>query len=721
MKHRSINKSIRKTWNVATCHQTFSCRSQHLIAHIFGQVTQIATMSRLVELGRRKFISVSALADVLKDIKENGMPTHVSRSSIKRARDHEFEQYNTPYGAVLKSMNIGTDENGDPCCFWFADSRACLYYMISESPKLAQFIREKLAAHPCNIEKPWHIVVYNDEISPGDQLQHHNPRKTQAFYYSFLEFGADALSSEFLWFTLSAARSDDVSEIEGLSFGTFAKEQMRSFEQWSTVGFQCGAIMIWARVKLLVADESAIKYTLDVKGASGNLPCFKCRNILSKKAFAKSRPSSGMLSITELDFEKFDRHDDNTLKANALHLAAQKPILRKGEFEKLETALGLNFNPSGVLLSELDFLPFTGTCYDPQHVYLVNGIFNSEVGQLLVVLKKVRSRYQTLHRFFQSFDWPANAKSGKKIIDNRSTKSVTDSDKSKHPTLSCPASDALGAYGLLQEFLMLRVLSMAMDENKRAVVAACASFFALCTVITMATMIPRGGISPSMLMEAIVKHLSLHTEAYGNLHWVPKFHYSLHLPEQLAIWGMLIFCFAHKRKHKEVKRYLQGRQNTSATYDKNVLHDVLHIQKMALSEDFPYPRGTQLLHPRPASKKTVQFLQENFPDSTDFFTSVDAKAGNFVTCHIDDVIYLKWDDQMAIGQIKILCSADGECVACVTIWTRLPHRNMYNMRGDDYFILLTDIVDTCVYRISGDVAYVVPPRGAVHAELLEKT
>ena len=134
--------------------------------------------------------------------------------------------------------------------------------MISESPKLAQFIQEKLAAHPCTIDNPWSIFVYNDEIAPGDQLQHHNSRKTQAFYYSFLEFGADSLSSEFLWFTLSAARSDDVSEIDGLSFGIFAKSQMLSFEHWSTVGFQCGTIMIWARVKLFVADESAIKYTL---------------------------------------------------------------------------------------------------------------------------------------------------------------------------------------------------------------------------------------------------------------------------------------------------------------------------------------------------------------------------------------------------------------------------------------------------------------------------
>ncbi len=155
-------------------------------------------MARLENLGRRKFVSVAGLADVLKDIRDHGMPSAISKDSIKRARDSEFEDYDTPYGKVIKSQEIGTDEDGNPCTFWFGDSRAVLYYMLSESPKLADFVREKLADHPCSIDDPWHIIVYNDEITSGNQLLHHNRRKTHAFYYSFLEFGVLGLSSEFL-------------------------------------------------------------------------------------------------------------------------------------------------------------------------------------------------------------------------------------------------------------------------------------------------------------------------------------------------------------------------------------------------------------------------------------------------------------------------------------------------------------------------------------------
>ena len=162
---------------------------------------------------------------------------------------------------------------------------------------------------------------------------------------------------------------------------------------------------------------------------------------------------------------------------------------------------------------------------------------------------------------------------------------------------------------------------------------------------------------------------------------MPKFHYALHLADQHLLWGALLFCFAHERKHKEVKRYLQGRQNTSATWEKNILQDVLHIQKLALREAFPYPRGTQLLRPRSPDRDWSAFLSREFPGRQDLLVSIDAKAGNFVYCHIKDVVYVAWNDTMVIGQIQQLCSVDGECMAFICVWTKMPQNNMYNTSG----------------------------------------
>ena len=139
-------------------------------------------MARLADLGRRKYVSSAGLEDVLKDIRDNGMPDSISRRAIKRARDSEFDDFVTPYGPIMKSVVIGNDEDGRPCTFWLSDSRATLYYLMSESPKLTDFVRETLKTRPCSINNPWSIIIYNDEISPSDQLLHHNRRKTQTFY-----------------------------------------------------------------------------------------------------------------------------------------------------------------------------------------------------------------------------------------------------------------------------------------------------------------------------------------------------------------------------------------------------------------------------------------------------------------------------------------------------------------------------------------------------------
>ena len=198
---------------------------------------------------------------------------------------------------------------------------------------------------------------------------------------------------------------------------------------------------------------------------------------------------------------------------------------------------------------------------------------------------------------------------------------------------------------------------------------------------------------------------------------MPKFHYSLHLADQYETWGALLFCFAHERKHKEIKRYLQGRMNTSASLEKNVLQDVIHMQKLALREDFPYPRGTQLLSPRSPNRGWEVFIRREFPGRSDVSVCIDAKAGNFVYCHLGDVACVAWDDSIVTGQIQQLCNIDGECMAFICIWTKMPQTNMFDTRGTSYFVLLADVIDTCIYKIEGGIAYVLPPRGALHDKL----
>ena len=116
---------------------------------------------------------------------------------------------------------------------------------------------------------------------------------------------------------------------------------------------------------------------------STNLPCFKCSNILSRKAFAKS-DKRNYFSITEMNPRNFDLHDDKSIRDNAVYLRDNAPpVMTKGNHQAKQIALGLNYNPRGIILRMPRFDIAKGSCYDPQHVLLVNGVWNSEVGQLL--------------------------------------------------------------------------------------------------------------------------------------------------------------------------------------------------------------------------------------------------------------------------------------------------------------------------------------------------
>ena len=100
-------------------------------------------------------------------------------------------------------------------------------------------------------------------------MRHHNHRKVQAYYWSFLEFGIEALTSEFLWFTLLLVRSDYVTKMQDHGVGQLCKQIILSFANIGTEGFRCGSIVFWAKVGKFIAGVAALKANFHVKGAGG--------------------------------------------------------------------------------------------------------------------------------------------------------------------------------------------------------------------------------------------------------------------------------------------------------------------------------------------------------------------------------------------------------------------------------------------------------------------
>ena len=89
-----------------------------------------------------------------------------------------------------------------------------LPHALSNCPGFKHRFLEALAARPSSAASPWRLILYIDEITPGNVIRPDNKRKITAFYYSFCELG-DFLRNEEAWLLAGVLRSDVVKNISG--------------------------------------------------------------------------------------------------------------------------------------------------------------------------------------------------------------------------------------------------------------------------------------------------------------------------------------------------------------------------------------------------------------------------------------------------------------------------------------------------------------------------
>ena len=94
-----------------------------------------------------------------------------------------------------------------------ANPFAMLYAALDKSANMRALFQDRLAVQPCSLERPWSIILYSDEVTPGNPLNTANNRKLQCIYWSFAELGFVALSHEECWFVLVVELSSTVSNI----------------------------------------------------------------------------------------------------------------------------------------------------------------------------------------------------------------------------------------------------------------------------------------------------------------------------------------------------------------------------------------------------------------------------------------------------------------------------------------------------------------------------
>lgn len=486
----------------------------------------------LANIGRKSFVTLRGLDAVLHELHEFGFIDDnaikgTARRSIKRARHLEFADP-TCYGLIVRTIPFpGKLKPGSPSTFnlSYVHPLAAFRHACDVSEMFRQHVQRQFAQKPSAPDQPWNIVLYTDEITCGDPRSR-NTLKMMAVYWTFKELGSRSLCNEYHWFLLTATDADNIKCIDG-GMSAFAKHLLLLFFQepnsLSVNGMVVADLVIFAIVGVHCSDLPALKAVLEMKGHGGLVPCLCCRFTT-----ADTRMAVGVIQdITNTDLSLHVQHDDASVHAQVDNLRDCKARLGPEDFKRQEMAVGLNYVENGVLCcNELRnvFPPVSSLMYDWMHIYIVNGLWNCELGLLLGVLFRIVGiKFTVLHEFIQTFTWPLkfNAKDIKSVFARKTF--VTKGD------VTASASEALSVYNVVRLFLIMQVMRPRMNETLRA---ACISYFALCSVLDLLSSFD--SIDPNTLHDRIKRHIDMFKLVYGEEEFHPKHHFALHLPSMLA-------------------------------------------------------------------------------------------------------------------------------------------------------------------------------------------
>ena len=474
-----------------------------------------------------------------------------------------------------------------------------LPHCICKCQGFGNIVRRVLEQNPPSVNRPWRLVLYLDEVTPGNLLRPDNRRKMVAWYASFLELG-NFLRLETAWLTIGIIRSTQAKLVAAGLSGVMRHLMRKTFlgpRSISNAGILVPLacpILLFAKFHRLIADEAACKAVWNVKGAAGIRPCMDCKNVVAiatekNPSLCEFDTSGYIVDIACFDQKRFDPQGDGDLARS--HDALQAMVARgctKVEIDKMEKASGINFDPDS-LLADAELRPLISQCSnvrDPMHVLLANGIMNWELYLFLAAWAQSSNfKYETM-KLFLSADWSTPAKS---LTPRMLTEVFSDSrETASHAagTFKASASEILSVYPAVRYFAE-RVIAPTgkIAHELRSFLACCK----LLDVMQNAKYSKASGALVDQFDRAASHFLRSHTEAYAKEHVKPKHHFLMHVGKQWREDEFVLDCFVHERKHQAIKACADHVKNTQV-FERTVLaaavnacvHELEHVIESGL-------------------------------------------------------------------------------------------------------------------------------------------
>ena len=194
----------------------------------------------------------------------------VSRTSLRKTVDDVFRH-------VGEHLDLPSVRGGPVRVFFVSIPK--LWSRILNGSDVG-YAKQLLALPRSSLGNPWHLILYGDEVTPGNILAPDNQRKTFSVAFTLREFAADVRSHTAAWFPLCLIRTHEYQRIHG-GISTVMRFLLRHIflTQRLSHGVAIGRLgVVHLGVSNVIMDGDAIRLTLNTFAAKALLPC-TCLNV----------------------------------------------------------------------------------------------------------------------------------------------------------------------------------------------------------------------------------------------------------------------------------------------------------------------------------------------------------------------------------------------------------------------------------------------------------
>ncbi len=613
--------------------------------------------------------SQAALQAIIQLAKKEGLPELSSSNDQRAARVQLVESAHGGHlGPLIQEATLAQADGGT-MTLPYVNFLVYISKLYSQGGSFTQLLQAKHAQNPSSPDKPWGLTLYTDEVIPGNVLGRAE-RKAWTIYATLDEFRPQLHHTD-LWLTLAIARTSHVQKLDA-GIGQLMAVILQSIfchpyaepQGGFPLTHETGTIRLYFTWKTMVCDGAAHKQVWATKGDSGAKFCLLCGNVRGHRARQTEEPDEAEPEWhwQPTPYDQLHLVSDEDILASYARLHARKATTSAADFSRWQVATGLTYSHHALLLNEplkakAILKPVQQFAHDWMHAVL-QGTAPIVLHHTLKAIAPHMKVYEFMEQYLSHFQLPQQ--------DNCAHLAALFSSKNeeKHKAsqkFGAMASEILAIYPIVRHFLHTVVpVNIATEEI--------AAFMAQAALIDQL----HGGImyqrtTRTTLLEAV--QLACHT--FGQAFQVPfikKWHWLLHLPDELQRFGHLPNCFACERKHKSISQFATKLQKTK-DFELHLLTQVVAQEITKLEEPDLFPCHVVLLKPRHAKRAELQalnqFVSESLPAA---MVSSCARLSTGAQCHCTDLVVFSMEGQWQLGHVQFHVQFQELFATLVQLW-----------------------------------------------------